>query len=95
MPKAPILRLSTTRLPQQGLSIDAVADHRARRAERRAEGTDESGEVSGVRLGGKNRNRGDAGRWRRARRRVGLDPIERKQVKQQQQQQHLSITTTT
>ena len=84
--EGPVHCLALERLPQpgssgyRGLSIDAVAEHRARRAERRTEGVDESGEVTGVRRGGKKRNRGDTGRWRRARRNAGLDPVERKQV---------------
>ena len=84
--EGPVRCLALERLPQpgssgfRGLSLDAVAEHRARRAERRTEGVDERGEVSGVRRGGKRRNRGDTGRWRRARRNAGLDPVERKQV---------------
>ena len=73
--------LAVERLPQHRLSLDSVAAHRARREERRAAGTlNDGGEASGVKRGGRNRNRGDAGRWRRARRQAGLDPVERQQV---------------
>lgn len=78
--QGPVHCLTVERLPQRQLSLDNVAAHRAKRQERSAQGLDGGGDATGVKRGGKNRHRGGTGRWRRARRHAGLDPLERHQV---------------
>eukprot|EP00966_Prymnesium_polylepis_P318373 7353240-Prymnesium_polylepis.1 len=74
--------LEVEHLPsERKLSLDGVGDYREAQAQRAQDGHDgPSARRTGVKRGGAGRNRGDAGRRRRARRKAGLDPAERAQI---------------